>query len=96
MICPECHGRGVAKYWVEVDIDENSATLQARECICKQCNGSGEKSKTNADRIRAMSDEELVRFIEETQIAGCPTPARRCRASCKECILKWLQQPAGE
>ena len=96
MICPECYGRGVAMYWVEVDIDESSATLQARECICKQCSGSGEKPQTNADRIRAMSDEELVTFIEDTQIAGCPDPTRRCRKSCKECILEWLQQPAGE
>ena len=49
---------------------------------------------TNADRIRAMSDEELVKFIEDTQIAGCPDPARSCRASCKDCIMDWLQQPA--
>ena len=51
---------------------------------------------TNADRIRAMSDEELVRFIEDTQIAGCPYPAMSCRQSCKECIMNWLHQPAGE
>ena len=29
---------------------------------------------TNADRIRAMTDEELAKFIEDTQIAGCPDP----------------------
>ena len=49
---------------------------------------------TNADKIRAMTDEELVKFIEDTQIAGCPDPARSCRASCKDCIMDWLQQPA--
>lgn len=48
---------------------------------------------TNAYRIRAMSDEELVKFIEDTQIAGCPDPARSCRASCKDCIMDWLKQP---
>ena len=52
------------------------------------------KPMTNADRIRAMSDEELVKFIEDTGIAGCPYPARRCRASCRDCIMEWLKQPA--
>ena len=49
---------------------------------------------TNADRIRAMTDEELMKFIEDTGIAGCPYPAMSCRASCQVCILEWLQQPA--
>lgn len=53
-----------------------------------------EKPMTNGDRIRAMNDEELVKFIEDTQIAGCPDPARSCRASCKDCIMDWLKQPA--
>ena len=59
----------------------------------EDCPGWDSKVKTNADRIRAMSDEELVKFIEDTQIAGCPDPARSCRASCKDCIMDWLQQP---
>ena len=45
---------------------------------------------SNADRIRSMTDEELVKLI----IAGCPVPARSCRASCKDCIMEWLKQPA--
>ena len=49
---------------------------------------------TKADRIRAMSDVELVKFIEDTQIAGCPDPARSCRVSCNICLMDWLQQPA--
>ena len=52
------------------------------------------KPITNADRIRAMTDEELVKFIEDTGTAGCPNPARSCRASCRDCIMDWLQQPA--
>ena len=49
---------------------------------------------TNADRIRAMTDEELMKFIEDTGIAGCPYPAMSCRASCQVCISDWLKQPA--
>lgn len=50
------------------------------------------KPTTNADRIRAMSDEELAKFLD-TRIAGCPDPARNCRASCTDCILDWLKRP---
>ena len=49
------------------------------------------EKQTHADRIRAMTDEELAEFLEQ---AGCFTPARNCRASCKECIREWLCEPA--
>ena len=41
---------------------------------------------TNADRIRAMSDEELAKLL-------CCTGWRMIEQ--KEC-LEWLQRPAGE
>ena len=52
-----------------------------------------QKPKTNADRIRAMSDEELAEFISN---CGCPDHARSCKASCKGCTMEWLKQPAEE
>lgn len=66
MICPECNGRGEAIYYVETARDENSVTVEQRKGICRTCNGSGEKPQTNADRIRAMSDEELADFFFES------------------------------
>lgn len=51
---------------------------------------------TNADRIRAMSDEELAKFLEGASIAGCPEPARSCRANCIDCILDWLREPVKD
>lgn len=50
--------------------------------------------QTNADRIRAMTGEELAKFLESVTIASCVEPSRNCRASCTDCILDWLQQPA--
>ena len=47
--------------------------------------------KTNADRIRAMTDDELAEFISA---CGCPDHARDCRESCKDCALEWLKEPA--
>ena len=53
---------------------------------------------TNADRIRAMSDEELAAFLNSTEVCD-GHPLENCSLatiSCEACILKWLQQPAKE
>ena len=52
--------------------------------------------KTNAQKIRSMSDEELAKFLQE------PFCDKRtldeCTISycgvCDQCVLDWLQQPA--
>ena len=49
------------------------------------------KQQTNADCIRAMTDEELAVFLSAY---GCPCPARNCHESCADCVMEWLQQPA--
>ena len=88
-----------------------SGTLSAeRRVVMKLCAKCGflmeqcecEKPITNADRIRAMSDEELAEFID----SGCLDCARLCpdfKAGCswtcqhhqgKDFILKWLQSEA--
>ena len=66
MKCPECNGRGETIYYVETARDENSVTLNSRRGICRTCNGSGINRNTNADRIRAMTDEELADFFFES------------------------------
>lgn len=56
------------------------------------------KPQTNADRIRAMSDEELARFLAENEwecetyndCAKCP---RMTDDGCVS-LSKWLKQPA--
>lgn len=47
---------------------------------------------TNADRIRAMSDEELA------DVVVCPHTGNwdLCRDDCKKCRLEWLKQPAED
>lgn len=54
-----------------------------------------EKHMTNADRIRAMSDEELATFMN---CDGCPPKNEGCNdgQKCSLCWLEWLQQPAEE
>lgn len=60
------------------------------------------KPQTNADRIRAMSDEELAIWIETTStVCECCSRLNNCAAipSCDKCvanITEWLKQPAEE
>ena len=65
-----------------------------------------EKVQTNADRIRAMSDEELSKILEVIafDVYNCnecqPKYMRKvkgramCDNKCDRCILEWLKQPA--
>ena len=66
------------------------------ECNCKIVEVSlaiVPEAKTNADRIRAMSDEELADVVANG--VGCVRKAPHCmEEDCTPCILKWLKQPA--
>jgi hypothetical protein len=97
MKCTECNGSGEAIYFVETDRDENTVTVEKRKCICRTCNGSGKMPMTNADRIRAMTDEELAEvFGKLVHCGGCPMRGN-CKVDnlpCDNVLLDWLQQPA--
>ena len=62
--------------------------------FCKS-HGKNYKPMTNADRIRAMTDEELARWIATTADDNCPDTAheRYCDNRCGECWLDWLKSP---
>lgn len=66
----------------------------------KEKNESG-KIVTNADRIRAMTDDELADFFYELVDSGACndfgiTHERECDSNCVECIKEWLNQPVKE
>ena len=53
------------------------------------------KPKTNADRIRAMPDEELAEYL--LNVHYCPTPPIcDSKKNCKDCWLDWLRSPVEE
>ena len=75
--------------------------------LCADCKAAdwtgGAEIKTNADRIRAMSDEELATFISEIadeceRNTECNQHFYGCDIEycVRESCLKWLQQPAQE
>lgn len=49
------------------------------------------KPKTNGDKIRAMTDEELAKILN----GGYPQGAK-CNERCGSCWLDWLKAPVEE
>lgn len=99
--CPTCQGHGFVSHF-----GENSVWSEQ----CSNCSGTGtvKEPMTNADKIRAMSDEELADAMCRNPIfnvcdAVCKRDCKAVSASndmreavCKRAILDWLQQPAKE
>ena len=51
------------------------------------------KPQTNADRIRAMSDEELAEAIMSGAYCNSECPPD---AGCHDCCFAWLKQPVKD
>lgn len=58
----------------------------------------GNKPLTNADRIRAMTDEELAELLRDEQCNACDWQGNDCgdEAQCKADVLKWLKQECDD
>ena len=55
------------------------------------------RDMTNADRIRSMSDEELVEFIKHIKVRAALCKAVKNNDAFEElCSAEWLQMPAEE
>lgn len=74
--------------WPMTEAGQRRAALEA----------AATKPMTNGDRIRAMTDEELVRsrvgeiLCEMIPYDDCPGGDVRC----KDCLIKWLGSPAKQ
>lgn len=85
-------GNGEYRLQFETDNMDHFLLMQAtaRQCI-------DGKPQTHADQIRAMSDEELVEFINHFNICDHRTN-EECKMSycaCREvCVMDWLREPA--
>ena len=82
-----------------------SCKLGAKGCFtdgkCRYSKPCDNKAITRVDQIRAMSDEELAKFLLEADqgnltVDVCDerycTP-ERCPNDCANAIIKWLHQP---
>lgn len=51
----------------------------------------------NADKLRAMSDEDLADQFTQNGVFLCPVHNPNClEADCRECFLEWLKQEASD
>ena len=70
-------------------------------CVMGPC---PHQKESNADKIRAMSDEELAHLLTSWDFCSdvcsqqyTDSPFNdECPGTCKELALRWLQQPAEE
>ena len=86
VFCKKCNN--LVNDWCEKVIDSPDQDMQ-RDCqyFCE---------KTNADRIRAMSDDELADMLWKTQRnyrAVCSDPVVDYNEH-RDHLIAWLQQPA--
>ena len=74
-----------------------SEQMQKLAARYEKATGKKFNAKTNADRIRAMSDEELAEFIKHIKVRAAFCKAVKDNdAFEKLCSAEWLQKPAGE
>jgi hypothetical protein len=99
IVCQDCGGYG----FIRTVHNENS--ISARGCSTCGSTGLIDVSLTNADRIRAMSDEELAKWLLEVmkhkvacfgEGAFKYTPCRNVEHDCVKCGVEWLKQPVED
>ena len=79
------------RYIASMNVDRCRAEAELRELKNKRY------SRTNADRIRSMGDDELAEFLEKIVSGnrdeiGINCGNYKCEEwKCTECISKWLQ-----
>lgn len=91
---------------IECETEEDFEFIGTAVAFYKKHLEEQEKPQTNAERIRAMSDEELEKIIAIiARFDTCINPGRDCEecpllSLCENCLpmheLEWLQQPAEE
>lgn len=86
MICPDCGNLLTKNSYFDA-------------FYCPRCGGMFKEKKimTNADRIRAMSDEELVEFIKNIKVRAALCKAVKNNDAFEElCSAEWIQQPTED
>ena len=85
VMCKKCNN--LINGWCEKKIDSPDPNM-VRDCQYFW-------EKTNADRIRAMTDEELAYLIRCGVCELIGATQDHCETNtCVDCVLDWLKQPA--
>ena len=79
--------------------ENNWCPMTCMYCTLEQESHCEYNKATNADRIRAMSDEELADFLGEYRFCDiCDEWCEACtyHGDCDKRLLDWLKQPAED
>ena len=114
--CSDCIHENACRIWTDGRfISDASASVCPNHETVKESGAylcgvldERKRKKTNADRIRAMSDEELAKHLvdigwdchfcaEHWRLDNEPLMrGEKCDEKCTEHCLEWLQQPVKE
>ena len=79
-------------HWNEGKCKKFSDDKVTSWCVKSPCE---DQMPSNADCIRAMSDEELAKNLVYEMCNYCYEPrTEKCYRKCADNMLKWLKQPA--
>lgn len=82
-------------------LDVRGCVLHITHCPCEDYNPV-KKPKTNADRIRSMTDEELAEFLDRWELGDIDYAKTFCdlcngQFDChNDCLVDWLKQECDE
>lgn len=79
--------------YMKHDVLANSPYDVALDTAIEALKETEKQSKTNGDKIRAMTDEELAESLSGS--VACSHVTRCLDTSCYECTLRWLKQEVG-
>ena len=88
----------MSKFFCNGADSECNCPILCADCTAADWSG-GTEIKTNAERIRAMSDDELNELFHEIYNAGAEDAVSYVwgnRTNNFEWTMEWLQQTAGE
>jgi hypothetical protein len=105
--CADCIHESACRVWTDGRYISDAAATQCpnhetvKESGAYLCGVLDERKRkqTNADRIRAMSDEELADFLGMSSICQrIQQEGTWCEdhGSCSDCLREWLEQHAEE
>lgn len=98
VLCKDC------KWYCTAIKDEPFCNHHHIELVQSACFEGERKVKTNADKIREMSDEELTIFLAETSRCSdwcylyekCNAKTDRAYSVCLETWYDWLKEEGGD
>lgn len=94
-VCPKCGGTNTHDHW---SCPDDHGLVIIHNWRCKDC-GWDDAAMTNGDKIRKMSDEELIPFVLRATlciVCSMNDDCDRQEEKCRSAIRGWLREEAKD